>query len=196
MKALNAKERNSAILRFSLWLLVCILVISVPLYFLVILPGEKRKIVNEACQEELSELKREVQYERDTLAVRIGKINQLINTKGADNSDIDAFNAELLTIVNAIEADTLKNTDWHKELYKDLSAISRNLIKSNKIIINSNNTNASQSDKLRDIQLEFQTIQETVTRLSKAKSKNSLQGGLVKVSQDLNKAIRKLDGLK
>jgi hypothetical protein len=194
MKALNAQERNSAILRFVLWLLICVVIISIPVIFLVILPAERNKLVSAACQQEKSILENKIQYEKDTFAVRIGKLYRLI--KDTDESEIQSFNTELLIMASTFEADTLKKDDWQVKKARDIAEISRNLIRKEKLVIPKDDVVCIPKEKFNNIIVELQTISATAKKVGESKSQSSLKGGLTRLSQDLDKQIRILQSSK
>ncbi|MGB8490642.1 MAG: hypothetical protein WCE64_06245, partial [Bacteroidales bacterium] len=141
MKALNTKERNTAILRFSLWVIVCVLIICIPVIFAVALPAnkdkEKLKVMQVELakfQEEVAKLNREIRFDKDTLALQIRSISNILDKINADLSNVDSYNIELINAVNNIEADTTGKAKWRSEMYKNISDISRRLTKANKII--------------------------------------------------------------
>jgi hypothetical protein len=194
MKALNAQERNSAILRFVLWLVICLVIISIPVIFLVILPAERNKLVNAACQQEKSILENKIQYEKDTFALRIGKLYRLV--KDTDESEIQSFNTELLIMASTFEADTLKKDDWQVKKAREIAEISRNLLREEKRAIVTNDVVSIPKEKFSNIIVELQTISAKAMKVSESKSENSLKGGLIKLSQDLDKQIRILQSSK
>jgi hypothetical protein len=193
MKPLNIKERNSAILRFSLWLFICVLIISLPVVLSLLLPGEKKKFVNAESQGELAQLTREARYEKDTLALQIRTILELMKKVDLDKTKIETFNAELMNVVKDIESQTKLKNNWRGEMYKNISAISAYLIEANKILNEDRNNKEKQSGKLDNIILEFETCGEEIGSLLNEKSKRDFHSGINKVDVHFKKAMKMLN---
>ena len=70
MKALNTKERNSSILRFSIWLLTGVLIISVPIIFSSFVSSDQQKTKDN----ENNSMVEDVEFEREYMAVKIQEI--------------------------------------------------------------------------------------------------------------------------
>jgi hypothetical protein len=203
MKALNTKERNSSILRFSLWLIICVLVICIPVLFLVVFPSNKDKEelkVTQAelvkYQDEVAKLNREMLFLKDTLAHQINDINNIQKKFEANKSKVATYNLELLDIANKLEADTAGKVKWRVEICKDISSISKDLIEANEIISKPDNGKPIDQDKLNAVVIEFQSISDDVTKQLPFKSANTLHEAFVRIDKDLKKAIRQLGALK
>jgi hypothetical protein len=196
MKALNNKERNSAIFRFALWLFICVLIICVPVIFSSFLTGEKTKYINSKSQDDLTKLGREARYEKDTLSVQIKTILELMKNSDSEKSKIETFNAELINIVKDIETQTASRNDWRGEMYKNISIISGYLIESNKILNEDRSSKDKQSDKLSDIIMEFETCGEEITNLCSEKNRRDFQSGIKRVDTHYKKAMKMLNSYK
>jgi hypothetical protein len=203
MKALNTKERNSAILRFSLWLIVCVLIICIPVIFAVVFPANKDKEELKAtqaelakCQKEVALLNREIRFDKDTLALQIRNISEILDKIKADMSNVDTYNMELLNVANNIEADTTGKAKWRGEMYKNISDIFKSLSKANKIIVRDDAKYSIDKSKFDAVVIEFQSISEDVTNQLPFKSAKTLHEAIVRIDKELKKAMKKLEALK
>jgi septal ring factor EnvC (AmiA/AmiB activator) len=202
MKALNTKERNSAILRFLLWLIVCVLIICIPVIFAVVLPANKDKEKLKAtqaelakCQEEVTKLNREINFDRDTLALQIRTIRKILDKITADMSNVETYNIELSAIANNIEADTTGKARWRGEMYTNISEILRRISRANKIIVKDDAKYTIDKAKFDAIVIEFQSISEDVTKQLPFKSANTLHEAFVRIDKDFRKAMKQLGAL-
>jgi hypothetical protein len=196
MKALNTKERNSAIVRFSLWLIICVLIICIPLIFAVVFPSFRNNDVNKGAQTELAKLNREVMFYKDTLARQIRNIFDIEKRFYADKSKVATYNLELMNIAKNLEADTSGMAKWGVEMCKNISAISKDLIEANEILGKSEEGKSVDQDKLNSVIIEFQSVADDVSNLLNYKSKNTLHDGLVRIDKQLKKAVKLLEALK
>jgi hypothetical protein len=196
MKALNSKERNSAILRFSLWLIICVLIICIPVIFAVVLPSFRNNDVNKGDQAELAKLNREVLFLKDTLALQIRDISNIQKKFDADKSKAATYNLELLNIANKLELDSAGRTKWMVEMYKNISAISKNLIEANEIRGKSEEGKSLNQDKLNAVIIEFQSIATDIKNQLNFKSAKTLHDALVRIDNQITKAMKKLEALK
>jgi hypothetical protein len=196
MKALNTKERNSAILRFSLWMIICVVIVCIPVIFAILLPSFRNSNVNKGTQAELAELNREVLFLKDTMALQIRDIADIQKKFDADKSKIATYNLELLNIAKKLEADTTGRSEWMVEIYNNISAISKNLIEANEIRGKASEVKTGNKDNVNNVIIEFQSIATDVKNQLKFKSGNTLHGAFVRIDNDLTKAMRKLEALK
>jgi hypothetical protein len=196
MKALNTKERNSAILRFSFWLIICALIICIPVIFAIVLPSFRNINVNKGNQAELAKLNREILFLKDTLARQIRDISDIQEKFDADKSKGATYNLELLNIARKLEADTAGRTVWMVELYKNISAISEDLIEANEIRGKAGEIKAIDKDNLNNVIIEFQSIADDVKKQLNFKSARTLHDALVRIDNQLTKAMKKLEALK
>jgi hypothetical protein len=196
MKALNIKERNSAIFRFSLWLFICVLIICVPLILAVILPAIRDIGVNKGDQDELVKLKSEILFYKDTLSLQIRDICEIEKKFYSDKSKVATYNMELMNIAKNLEADTAGKAKWKVEMCRNISSISKDLIEANEILGKSEEGKSLDQDKLNSVIIEFQSVADDVSNLLNYKSKNTLHDGLVRIDKQLKKAVKLLEALK
>lgn len=196
MKALNSKERNSAILRFSLWLLLCVVIICVPIIISAYVSSEKRNVESG----ETEDLLKEARFEKDYLSVQIEEIMGLLEQRDADELDAETFDAELVNILNGIQDSVATDISWRGDMYRNIAEISLNLIKANKIMSSSGEGKDMQIDKLNAVLLEFEACEEDMADLGDERKKKDIHKGIDEVEEALRKAIKMLrnykDGLK
>ncbi|TFH33764.1 MAG: hypothetical protein E4G95_09260, partial [Bacteroidia bacterium] len=113
MKALNKEERNSAIFRFSMWLLICVLIICIPVILSAYLPAEQQNI--EAGENE--NLIEDAKFEREYIAVRVQEIMDLMKRRAGNDIDADSFNAELTNIFSDVSEQTVEAVNWRGDMY-------------------------------------------------------------------------------
>jgi hypothetical protein len=195
MKALNTKERNSAILRFSLWLIICVLIICIPVIFAVVLPSVRNNNVNKGSQAELLKLNSEILFLKDTLALQIRDISDIQEKFDTDKSKVATYNLELLNIAKKLELDSAGRSKWMVEMYKNISAISKDLIEANEIRGKSDEGKSLNQDKLNAVIIEFQSIATDVKNQLNFKSAKTLHDALVRIDNQLTKAMKKLEAL-
>ncbi len=192
MEALNKKERNSAILRFSLWLLICVIIISVP----VILTSAVSADQLSQREKENENLIKEIEFERDYFAVQIQKIMDLMKSKEGNEIDSDTFNAGLLNVVSDIKTQTEGTPEWRGEMYKNIVTIAEYLIMANKVMSLSSGHKEKQISELNSIILEFEGCGDDIADLSDERNKKDFQQGIRKVDKQFKKAIKMLENYK
>lgn len=196
MKALNAKERNSAIIRFSLWLFICVVLICSAITFVAILPTIKKIDINSVTQEELAKLKGEIRFLQDTLAVQVRSIKELEDKALADKSKIPTCNLELMNIVKTLEADTAGKSDWRIEMSKNICSISRHLMEANESYNKSDEKKSIDMDKLNDAIIELHSVYDSAIKMLDYKSTSTLHGRINQNNEELKKVIRSLESIK
>ncbi len=192
MKALNKQERNSAIIKFALWLLVSVLIICLPILFSSTLSNEQQSIV----AGENENLIEDVNFERDTIAVKIQEIMNLIKSKDANELDADSFNAELMNIFSDITNQTQDIQNWRGDMYRNMVSISGYLISANKIVSTSGENKDKQISELNKIILEFESVKDNLSDLGDERKKKDIQNGVNDVSKEFQKALKMLDNYK
>ena len=150
MKALNTQERNSSILKFSLWLITSVLIICVPIIFTSFIPA-KQEVIDTGENENLVN---EIKFEEEYIAVKIQEIIDLMEEKDAENIDPDSFNAELTNIFTDIINETEEDLTWRGDMYRNTVTISKFLISANKIVSSSGEDKEDLISDLNDIIVE------------------------------------------
>jgi len=191
MKALNTKERNSAILRFSLWLLVCVLIISLPIIISSFISYEKQSISNK----ENENLIEDINFEKDYFAVQIQKIMDLMKSKESNGINSDTFNAELMNVISDIKKQTEQIKEWRGDLYRNTVSIAEYLITANKIMSSSADSKDKQVGDLNKIILEFESTGENLADLSSEK-KRDIYEAIDGVQEQFSKALKMLNNYK
>jgi len=191
MKALNSKERNSAILKFSLWLLVCVLIISLPIIISSFISSEKKNILNK----ENENLIEDINFEKDYFAVQIQKIMDLMKSKEANELNSDTFNAELMNVINDIKKQTEQVQEWRGDLYRNTVSIAEYLITANKIMSSSADSKDKQIGDLNKIILEFESTGENLADLNSEK-KRDIYEALDGVEEQFKRALKMLNNYK
>ena len=192
MKSLNKQERNSTIFRFSLWLLICILIICIPIIISAFVSDEQKNI--QAGENE--NLIEDVNFEREYIAVNIQKIMNLMTRKEANEIDSDSFNAELMNIFSDITKQTEEDLNWRGDMYRNIVTISEYLITANKIMSSSSENKDTQLSDLNKIILEFESCGEDIADLNDEKKKRDIYKGLDEVEEQFKKAIKMLNNYK
>jgi|WetSurMetagenome_2_1015567.scaffolds.fasta_scaffold00238_8 hypothetical protein len=192
MDALNKKERNSAILRFSLWFIICLLLVCIPIIFTTSLKGEQLS----QREKENEMLIKEISFEKDYFATQIQKIMDLMKSKQDGNLDPETFNAGLYNIVSNIRTKTDSIPSWRGEMYKNVVTIAEYLIKANKVIDESSSGKARQADKINDVVVAFQNCQDQITDLCSESNKKDFHKGIKKVDIDFKRALKMLENMK
>lgn len=188
MKALNKKERNSAILRFSLWLLICVIIICVPIIISGFVSAEQKNI--EAGESE--NLIEDAIFEQEYIAVQIQEIIDLMESKESEELDAETFNAELMNILSDIQEKNAENLSWRGDMYRNIAAISEYLITASKIVSSSGDTKDKQLSDLNRIIIEFESCGEDLTDLNDERKKKDIYKGLDEVDEQFQKAIKML----
>ena len=188
MKALNKKERNSAILRFSLWLLICVIIICVPIIISGFVSAEQKNI--EAGESE--NLIEDAIFEQEYIAVKIQEIIDLMESKEAEELGAETFNAELMNILSDIQEENAENLSWRGDMYRNIAAISEYLITASKIVSSSGDTKDKQLSDLNRIIIEFESCGEDIADLNDERKKKDIYKGLDEVDEQFQKAIKML----
>lgn len=188
MKALNKKERNSAILRFSLWLLICVIIICVPIIISGFVSAEQKNI--EAGESE--NLIEDAIFEQEYIAVQIQEIIDLMESKEAEELGAETFNAELMNILSDIQEENAENLSWRGDMYRNIAAISEYLITASKIVSSSGDTKDKQLSDLNRIIIEFESCGEDLADLNDERKKKDIYKGLDEVDEQFQKAIKML----
>ena len=188
MKALNKKERNSAILRFSLWLLICVIIICVPIIISGFVSAEQKNI--EAGESE--NLIEDAIFEQEYIAVQIQEIIDLMESKESEELDAETFNAELMNILSDIQEKNAENLSWRGDMYRNIAAISEYLITASKIVSSSGDTKDKQLSDLNRIIIEFESCGEDIADLNDERKKKDIYKGLDEVDEQFQKAIKML----
>jgi len=191
MKAINTKERNSTIIRFSLWLLLCVLVICLPIIISSFISSEKKNIQNK----ENENLIEDINFEREYFAVKIQGIIDLMKRKEANEINSDTFNAELMNLINDIKKQTEQVLEWRGDLYRNTVAISEYLITANKVMSSSADSKDKQVSDLNKIILEFESCGENLADLSSEK-KRDIYEAIDEVEEQYKRAVKMLNNYK
>lgn len=192
MKALNKEERNSAIFRFSMWLLICVLIICIPVILSAYLPAEQQNI--EAGENE--NLIEDANFEREYIAVRVQDIMDLMKRREVNDIDAESFNAELTNIFSDISEQTVKAVNWRGDMYRNIVAISEYLITANRIMSASNDIREKQVSDINKIILEFESCGEDLVDLSDEKRKKDIYDSLDEVQEQFQKSLKMLNNYK
>jgi hypothetical protein len=192
MDALNKKERNSAIIRFSLWFIGCLLLVCIPIIFTTSLKGDQLS----QREKENDKLIKEISFEKDYFATQIQKIMDLMKRKQDGNLDSETFNAGLYNIVSGIKTQTDSIPSWRGEMYKNVVTIAEYLIKANKVIDESSSGKERQADKISDVIMSFQNCQDQITDLCSESNKKDFHKGIKKVDTDFKRALKLLENMK
>ncbi len=188
MKALNKKERNSAILRFSLWLLICVIIICVPIIISGFVSAEQKNV--EAGESE--NLIEDAIFEQEYIAVQIQEIIDLMESKESEELDAETFNAELMNILSDIQEKNAENLSWRGDMYRNIAAISEYLITASKIVSSSGDTKDKHLSDLNRIIIEFESCGEDIADLNDERKKKDIYKGLDEVDEQFQKAIKML----
>ncbi len=192
MKALNKKERNSAIIKFSLWLLICVIIVSVPVILTAFVKTEQKNV--EA--EDNKTLVEEINFEREFFAGQIQKIMGLMQNRDSKKTDIDSFNAELISIISDIKKQTDTIQNWRGDMYRNVVAISEYLVTANKVMSSSSTNKDKLISDLDKIIVEFETCGENITELADQRKKRDMQAGLSEVDKQFKRAVKLLTNFK
>lgn len=192
MKALNNKERSSAIFRFSLWLLLCVAIICVPIIISGYISSEKRNVESG----ETEDLMKEATFEKEYLSVQIDEIMGLLESRDAEELDAETFGAELVNILNDIQDSVAGDISWRGDMYRNITDISRKLIMANKVMSTSGEGKDKQIADLNEVLLEFEACAEDLADLNDERKKKDIHKGVDEVEEELQKAIKMLRNYK
>jgi len=192
MKALNKQERNSAILRFSLWLLICVVIICVPIIISSFVSAEQKNI--EAGENE--NLVEDATFEKEYIAVKIQEVMDLMARRDDEELNAEKFNAELMNILSDIKGKTAENLSWRGDMYRNMVAISEYLISATKIVSSSDDNIDRQITDLEKIIIEFESCREDLADLNDERKKKDIYKGLDEVEEQLQKSVKMLKNYK
>jgi len=195
MEALNKKERNSAILRFSMWLFVSVVIICLPVILSVTFSKEKNKLNKEEYKNELSRLTSEVNFVKDTFAVNLQKIEKLIKSSKEGNADIESFMASLININEDIRLQPEGKMDWRGEMNNNLKGISDYLKELYPSMKKGESNKADLQGDFGDIIVELESCTDQMNTLSSEMDKKVFHREIKKVNNQCKKALIMLKNL-
>jgi len=194
MKALNNKERNSALLKFSLWLVICVLIVSAPIAFTAFVPGEQQSVKDK----ENEKLIKEINFEKEYFAVQIKNIMDLMNKTKANEISVDAFNAQLYNIIEDIKKQTEKELNWRGDMYRNVLAIAGYLVEANKsidaakeIFEGGKNEKGKLKSNLNKVIVEFENCGDDISNM-KSKRRGDCKEAASAVDKEFKKALKLL----
>lgn len=192
MKALNSKERNSAILRFALWLLICVAIICVPVILSAYLSAEQRNI-NDMENENLMG---SISFEKDFIAPQIQEIIDLTVKKESGELEADRYNAELANIFSDIDEQTQSDLTWRGDMYRNMVAIAQYLVTATKIVSAVGEDKTKQASDLDQIILELEGCHDDIIDLTDERKKKDMGRGVDEVEEQVQKILRMLNNYK
>ncbi len=188
MKALNKQERNSAILKFSLWLLVCVVIICGSIIISAFVSSEQKKL----SAQENENLMEELNFEKEYIAVKIQEIMDLMDMRESDEINNDSFNAELKNILSDISNETEEDLSWRGDMYRNIISISDYMIVAGKIVSTSGDKTDKQLKEVNKIIIEMESCLEDLIDLADQKKKKDIYAGLDEVEEQLLRALKML----
>jgi hypothetical protein len=192
MKALNKQERDTAILKFSLWLFICVAIICVPIIITGFVSREQQTV--DTGEKEV--LIKDAAFERDYISTKVQEINDLMGKRDAQEIDSDVFNAELMNILSDITQHSDADTSWRGVMYGNIVNISKYLITANKIVAASGSSKEKQTEELDKIIMDLESCSEDVADLNDQKKKKDLANSLDEIDEQLKKSIKQLNNYK
>ncbi len=196
MKALNKQERNSAILKFSLWLFFCVVIICGSIIISAFVSSEQKKLSAQANENLMEELN----FEKEYIAVKIQEIMDLMDMRESDEINNDSFNAELKNILSDISNETEEDLSWRGDMYRNIISISDYMIVAGKIVSTSGDKTDKQLKEVNKIIIEMESCLEDLIDLADQKKKKDIYAGLDEVEEQLLRALKMLknyrDGVK
>ena len=192
MKALNKSERNSAIMRFALWLFICVLIICLPVITITLLKGEQQDLQASENKALISE----INFEREYFAVQIQKILDLMKSRQTNEINSDTFNAQLLNIVSDIKTQTEAELNWRGDMYRNVVVIAEYLIAANKLMTYSDENRDKQLNDLNKIIVEFENCGEGIADLNSERRKKDIYQAISDVDRQFKKAFKMLNNFK
>jgi hypothetical protein len=189
MDALNKKERNSAILRFSMWLFISVVVICLPVLLSVTFSKGKNKLNEKEYKSELSRLTSEVNFVKDTFAVNLQRIEMLIKSSKEDNTDIVSFMASLTNIIEDIKLQPEGKTDWKGAMNNNLKEISDCLKETYPSMKKGESDKADLKGDFGDIIVELESCTDQMNTLSNEMDKKVFHREIKKVNNQCKKAL-------
>jgi hypothetical protein len=116
MEPLNKKDRTGFIIKFSASFLVGILIIMIPFYFLLELP----KYEHSNLSKNLTVLERQMNYQRDTLAIQIDSLKRLVNRLDLPNPQVGLIDGEIGQYISKIQLPFINDTSWAGGMYRNI----------------------------------------------------------------------------
>ncbi len=116
MEPLNKKERSGFIFKFSAAFIVGILIIMIPFYFLIQLP----KYEHSNLSKNLTELEKQIYYQRDTLAIQIDSLKRMVNKLDLPNPQVGLIDGEIGQYISKIQLNFINDTSWTGRMYKNI----------------------------------------------------------------------------
>lgn len=196
MEALNKKERNSAILRFSMLLILCVIIICVPVLLSSFLSVGQGKEIEEKYGAELTKMNNDISFVRDTFAVNIQKIKKLLESSESGDTDTESFLASLTNISDDIKIQPEGKSDWKGELNDNLKYISNCLADSFKSKKKGESSKENLQSEFADIIVELQSCTDQMNDLSNENDKKDVRRGVKKVNNQCKKALMMLENLR
>jgi len=192
MKALNKQERTSAILKFALWLFICVLIICVPIIISAYMSAEQRSI--EA--EENKDLLEAATFQQEFISVKIQEVKELLDMKKGGEISNDAFNAALTNIISDLSHEVEEDLTWRGDLYRNIAYTYDFLIDAGKIISTSEDKSAKQINDVNQIMIELDSCLEDLTDLTSERKKKDIYEGLDEIEEQLKKVSKMLQNYK
>ncbi len=194
MKALNTKERNSSIFKFSMWLLTGVLIICVPIIFSSFL--SKDQGIEKGDKNE--RMATAVKFEREYIAVKIQEIINLMESKSDAESDAGVTSTFLGIIYNEIKDTTKTDTTWRGKMYRNIVTLSGQIVRANNIESDSGGEKEGLATDLNDIIAEIQKHYEKFDNLSdgSGSTKKKIRDKVGDINADFKASITKLNNLK
>ena len=188
MKALNKQERNSAILKFSLLLLVCVVIICGSIIISAFVSSEQKKLGAQANENLMEELN----FEKEYIAVKIQEVKDLMDEKMSNEIDADSFNAELKNILSDVSDEIEENLTWRGDMYRNIVTISDYMIVAGKIVSSSGDVKDKHLKDVNKIIIELESSREDLKDLNNEKKKKDIYKGLDEIEEQLQKVHKML----
>jgi len=116
MEPQNKPERNKSIRRFSALFIGGILLVAIPLYLTMRLPGRENRLTSE----ELQNLQAQLDFQRDYFALRMDSVKHLLDSYDTDGIDIDKLNADIGFLLSEMENSIAEDTSWRFNMYENI----------------------------------------------------------------------------
>ena len=188
MKALNKQERNSAILKFSLWLFVCVVIICGSIIISAFVSSEQKKLGAQANENLMEELN----FEKEYIAVKIQEVKDLLDQKMSNEIDADSFNAELKNILSDVSDEIEETLTWRGDMYRNIVTISDYMIVAGKIVSSSGDVKDKHLKDVNNIIIELESSREDLKDLNNEKKKKDIYKGLDEIEEQLQKVHKML----
>ena len=112
MKPLNKKERTNLLMKFAGIFILGVLIILIPFYFILRLPG----IESGMQSEELRKLEEILKIQKEYYASKIESLETLFSKFNLPNEDLDKLNADIGFILSDIEHKIGADTTWRAKM--------------------------------------------------------------------------------